>query len=1156
MYSSFILIGNSYRDLYNTYLQNKDAYAAAGKPPPLNFDHTVDGQVTVTPYADPSKAVMYSVPTGTQLFFNNVKGMPVIDKLTDLKGNTIIKANSDGTFNTDDVYTAFKSGTLSKTAAISLVGGTAFNQAQINAGIMSILNNSKNGLTDGKGNYDLAKALSQKNVTQADLIEVGFTQDEINAALKPSTTPAGSSKTSSFPASYTQDNWDADIASGKIPKGATFVSYDSKTGIVNYSVPSTAMVPDAIYTEINKSLTDPKQTMSGQVSGLNDAIENAGYWNNAILGKTVYLGGQTFYVDAKGNVLTQQDQVKIEWNNLTDAQKQDVAGLYSQDLDRTNPFAETTKQIAVAGQKGGIIGQIATSPLTGITVPIAKATSGQKVSAQDIEGAVITAVGDILMVGGGFEAITTTTNAAGQVVASSVAPAVKVITSSLLTGMGAVGVVDTVMQAKAGKTAGSTLAVEAALSVAALVGGAGGLVSSIVPKETPDIDIAQQFVDKMKSQTTPEGLAKNSPFQAPSNISGDTELGEPDIETATHQADVTASYKEWTQAATEYAQNQHDIIDLTTKIADNRTTLDAITKGSTIPDEYVAKLASDTESMEKTLAKLKAAEDDLAAKVNDTGDQFSTSLKAYNTYAKGNGLVFNDNPDEMIKNLPKDSAATIKATVNQLMNGDDSPAAIARQQEVVDNLQRQYDQFKGKTGQSADIGADLANEQSKLNLMKVGNLQQAQSDLINAREELADVKQIEDNGKLNKTTKQNLVKIQNQLESQIAEREAILADVIKGKGMQDIIKIEDITDADGDVIGKRMYTNDGVFKYDVDKDGNIIESTKTEESSGGGNSPNTPTETRPSPDTTSPEETELQQTSRGMPKGGAAIVSAIGKPVVNIPTSKKLGEVSVPSTKTETTKITTTQTPVTTPNKQPSKTEVVSPLTETNPAINPSTVKSAAQSKSQPQIQQQQRAQQAAIQKAQNEAMDQNMDQSKNQNMQQNMNQQMQKAGATSTKVDTIIDTDTNPPPDNNDKTVPPGDISKPNITKDAEGFVHVPQGSATWKQGFGYRTLIPPYDQKHFIFTMKPPKGAVVVPNAKSAKDTIQKLGKGNLPADMNVKMGIMTVDVKDPPNRPQKHSGSIAFKRIPVTNNTGSRNAPPHVARIGNGITRRTDR
>ena len=322
-------------DLYNTYLQNKDAYAAAGKPPALNFDHTVDGQVTVTPYSDPSKAVTYSVPTGTQLFFNNVKGMPVIDKLTDLKGNTIVKANSDGTFNTDDVYNAFKSGTLSKTAAISLVGGTAFNQAQIDAGIMSILNNSKNGLTDGEGNYDLAKALSQKNVTQADLMEVGFTQDEINAALKSSTTPAGSSKTSSFPASYTQDNWDADIASGKIPKGATFVSYDSRRVLLITAYRALQPCPmPFIQKSINRSLT-PSKRCPDSISALNDAIENAGYWNNAILGKTVYLGGQTFYVDAKGNVLTQQDQVKIEWNNLTDAQKQDVAGLYSQDLYRT-----------------------------------------------------------------------------------------------------------------------------------------------------------------------------------------------------------------------------------------------------------------------------------------------------------------------------------------------------------------------------------------------------------------------------------------------------------------------------------------------------------------------------------------------------------------------------------------------------------------------------------------------------------------------------------------------------------------------------------------------------------------------------------------------------------------------------------------------------
>ena len=872
-------------DLYNTYLQNKDAYAAAGKPPPLNFDHTVDGQVTVTPYSDPSKAVTYSVPTGTELFFNNVKGMPVIDKLTDLKGNTIIKANSDGTFNTDDVYNAFKSGTLSKTAAISLVGGTAFNQAQINAEIMSILNNSKNGLTDGKGNYDLAKALSQKNVTQADLLEVGFTQDEINAALKTSKTAAGNSKTSSFPSSYTQDNWDADIASGKIPKGATFVSYDSKTGIVNYSVPSTTMVPDAIYTEINKSLTNPKQTMSGQVSALNDAIENAGYWNNSLLGKTVYLGGQTFYVNAKGNVLTQQDQVKIEWDNLTDAQKQSVAGLYSQDLYRTNPFAETTKQIAVAGQKGGIIGQIATSPLTGITVPIAKAVSGQHVTAQDVEGAALTVVGDALMVGG------------GEALVSGFGNVGKVIVNSLLTGMGTVGMVDTVLQIKAAGTPGSTIAVEAALSTAALIAGAGGLVSQIIPKDTPDIDVAQQFIDKMRTQTTPEGLAKTSPFQAPSNEGGLVDIGEnPDTETAEQQAEVTATYKEWAEASTKYAQNEYDINDLTAKIADNRTTLDAITKGTTIPDEYTAKLASDTEAMEKTLAKLKDANPELAKAVGNTESQFTTTMKQYAKYLSENGMMRDDSGmNEAIKNLPHNSVDVIKSHIDLLMNGDNNPIAIAAQEAKVNSLQNQLDSIKSTDYEDLkDIKNELAQEQRKLAMMKIGSLSQAHSELVNAREELADVKDIMENGKLNTATKQNLLTIQNQLESQISDRENILkTQLIGGEGTKDIIKVEDIKDSQGDVVGKRIYSNEGVKRYDIDDDGNIMWETGRDESSGGGKSPNTPTETRPSPDTTTPEENELQQTSRGMPKGGAAIVSAIGKPAVTIPTSKKLGEVSV-----------------------------------------------------------------------------------------------------------------------------------------------------------------------------------------------------------------------------------------------------------------------
>jgi hypothetical protein len=710
------------------------------------------------------------------------------------------------------------------------------------------------------------------------------------------------------------------------------------------------------------------------------------------------------------------------------------------------------------------------------------------------------------------------------------------------------------MQVKTGKTAGSTLAVEAALSVAALVGGAGGLVSSIVPKGTPDIDVAQQFVNGIKDQTTPEGLAKNSPFQAPSNISGDTELGEPDVETAGQQAEITASYKEWTQAASELAQNQHDINDLTAKIADNRTTLDAITQSSAPPDEYVARLASDTAKMDSTLTKLKAADDDLSTKVNDAGEQFKTTAKSYNTYAKESGLAFNDSAEEsMIKNLPKDSAANIKATVNQLMNGDNSPAAIAEQQAKVDALNAEFKKYVGKAGQSSDIAAELADEQSKLNLMKIGNLQQAQSELINAREELADVKEIEDNGKLDKVTRENLVKIQNQLESQINDREAILADVISGKGMQDIIKIEDITDADGDVIGKRMYTNDGVFRYDVDEDGNIIESSKTEESSGGGKSPNTPTETRPSPDTTTPEETGLQQTSRGMPKAGISDVSVIAPMVTTVPTVKigKNGEVAKPSTKTQTTTTKPLEVPLkqpaTIPSKTPSKTQIEVPQKINNPAINPAinpqtqtpvitpsktpsktTVVSPAVSPST--VQQQSQSQVKGVQPIQQQQM------SKAQQMSQKT------VTPTQIKTDTITNTNTKiiTPPVVPDLPNDEGGTKRNSIPRNAFGTV-------TWKQGFGWYARWYPYRQQDSTFVKNQPKGATQIANAHSAYDTIQTL-TGMPPSKVpQFDMGIEEVGIKAPPHNPTiQNRASISFQRNSLARGR-KRNVPND---LGGGI------
>ena len=202
--------------------------------------------------------------------------------------------------------------------------------------------------------------------------------------------------------------------------------------------------------------------------------------------------------------------------------------------------------------------------------------------------------------------------------------------------------------------------------------------------------MAQQFIDKMRTQTTPEGLAKTSPFQAPSNMSGGlVDMENPDTETAEHQAEVTASYKEWTEAATKYAQNEYDINDLTAKIADNRTTLDAITKGTTIPDEYTAKLASDTEAMEKTLAKLKDANLNWLNRGQYRSDQFTTTIKQYAKYLSENGMMRDDSgTNETIKNLPHNSADVIKSPINLLMNGDNNPTAIAAQEAKVNSLQQ------------------------------------------------------------------------------------------------------------------------------------------------------------------------------------------------------------------------------------------------------------------------------------------------------------------------------------------------------------------------------------------------------------------------------------------------------------------------------------
>ena len=149
------------------------------------------------------------------------------------------------------------------------------------------------------------------------------------------------------------------------------------------------------------------------------------------------------------------------------------------------------------------------------------------------------------------------------------------------------------------------------------------------------------------------------------------------------------------------------------------------------------------------------------------------------------------------------------------------------------------------TDKLTGIESELSEAQSKLALLKVGNLEQVQSQLVNAREALSDVNEIVENGNIkNAAARQNLLTIQNTLENQIKELEDVVKEqTIKGKGLSDIVKAEYIKNANGETIGARIYGSEGVYRYEVDDDGNILWDTKTEESEGGGNK--VATETKP-----------------------------------------------------------------------------------------------------------------------------------------------------------------------------------------------------------------------------------------------------------------------------------------------------------------------
>ena len=170
-----------------------------------------------------------------------------------IKPGSTINVNADGTwgYTESEIATAITSGgkDTGVLARYTNPDGTINIQAALSGGVTAdyILSNTQASASDVK----LAQAINAVNSVLKANKDGTYSSDDINAAVasgkltqsdvdtvfgKQTTTTAGSSSSStssSYPASYSQDQWDADIASGKIPKGATFVSYDSKTGTVN-----------------------------------------------------------------------------------------------------------------------------------------------------------------------------------------------------------------------------------------------------------------------------------------------------------------------------------------------------------------------------------------------------------------------------------------------------------------------------------------------------------------------------------------------------------------------------------------------------------------------------------------------------------------------------------------------------------------------------------------------------------------------------------------------------------------------------------------------------------------------------------------------------------------------------------------------------------
>lgn len=112
----------------------------------------------------------------------------------------------------------------------------------------------------------------------------------------------------------------------------------------------------------------------------------------------INVGGYTsiIYRDESGNPITSEAG---RWSTLTPDQKALVAQIWVEDPYKKNYFTAVTREMQIAAEEGGLVGQMAFAPITGITGPIAKKVTGQKVTPIEWVGAGATAAMDVAMLG-------------------------------------------------------------------------------------------------------------------------------------------------------------------------------------------------------------------------------------------------------------------------------------------------------------------------------------------------------------------------------------------------------------------------------------------------------------------------------------------------------------------------------------------------------------------------------------------------------------------------------------------------------------------------------------------------------------------------------------------------------------------------------------